>query len=590
MKKFLAINADLDVRWVSLAVMSLCLLLVLSVGSRETLAAETNLAADNAELAELSEVLLRIDALSPLIARFEAAYVDTPPDDVFTRTVIDARLDRAWSSMVTEIHHAARLVRELEYSELVDPKQQENVERLLVSVPQVAFAMLDRLLGQVSLPTRDQSAAEQAAIFANANIDTDRVDALFDQVLENLALQEQLSLDASEAQAELRRRLEARAAGTSAFLDVSSRDVEALNLQASVLPDDSEVVAQLAVARQRVALSVDVLRSVVEKMRPLGLDTRDYETQLIARTGEITTDVLDLSVLSSLAASAWQSLKDWFVENGASLFFSFLIFLLIVFVTFKVATVVQRLVTLGLERDNVHFSQLLKRMIVSAARGLIIALGLLIAVSQLGISLGPLLAGLGIAGFVIGFALQDTLSNFASGMMILFYRPFDVGDVVEAGGVFGTVNHMSLVNTTILTFDNQTLVVPNNKIWGDVIKNLNSQKQRRVDMMFGIGYADDIPNAERLLNEIVTSHESVLAHPEPVIRLHELGESSVNFVVRPWVNSADYWSVYWDITREVKIRFDAEGVSIPFPQRDVHLYTEGVGTQEPSQLELAKSK
>ena len=262
------------------------------------------------------------------------------------------------------------------------------------------------------------------------------------------------------------------------------------------------------------------------------------------------------------------------------MFFSFLIFLLIVFVTFKAASVVQRLVTLGLERGNVHFSQLLKRMIVSAARGLIIALGLLIAVSQLGISLGPLLAGLGIAGFVIGFALQDTLSNFASGMMILFYRPIDVGDVVEAGGVFGTVNHMSLVNTTILTFDNQTLVVPNNKIWGDVIKNLNSQQQRRVDMMFGIGYADDIPHAERLLNEIVASHESVLAHPEPVIRLHELGESSVNFVVRPWVNSADYWSVYWDITREVKIRFDAEGVSIPFPQRDVHLYTEAVGTRE----------
>ena len=207
-------------------------------------------------------------------------------------------------------------------------------------------------------------------------------------------------------------------------------------------------------------------------------------------------------------------------------------------------------------------------------------LGLLIAVSQLGISLGPLLAGLGIAGFVIGFALQDTLSNFAAGMMILFYRPFDVGDVVEAGGVFGTVNSMSLVNTTILTFDNQTLVVPNNKIWGDVIKNLNSQRQRRVDMMFGVSYADDIPLVERLLNEVVASHELVLAHPEPVIRLHELGDSSVNFIVRPWVNSEDYWAVYWDITREVKMRFDAEGVSIPFPQRDVHLYTESAGFQE----------
>ena len=497
---------------------------------------------------------------------------------------------RAWSSMVVEIHRAARLMHKFEDTGLVGLEQRETVEGLLASVPQVAFAMLDRLSREVSLPTRDQSAAEQAAVFANANIDTDRVDALFDQVLENLALQEQFSLDASETTAELRRRLEARAAGTSAFLDVSSRDVDALNLQASVLPDDSEVAAQLPVARQRVALSVNVLRGMVEKMRSLGLETREYETQLIARTGEITTDVLDVSVLGSLAARAWVSVKDWLAENGAGLFFSLLVFLLIIYVTFKVAGLIQRLVMLGLDRANVQMSQLLKRMVVSAARGVTIALGLLIAMSQLGISLGPLLAGLGIAGFVIGFALQDTLSNFASGMMILFYRPFDVGDVVEAGGVFGTVNHMSLVNTTILTFDNQTLVVPNNKIWGDVIKNLNSQRQRRVDMMFGIGYADDIPHAERLLNEIVVSHESVLAYPEPVIRLHELGESSVNFVVRPWVNSVDYWTVYWDITREVKIRFDAEGISIPFPQRDVHLYNESAGLQESSRAEPEKSK
>ena len=252
-----------------------------------------------------------------------------------------------------------------------------------------------------------------------------------------------------------------------------------------------------------------------------------------------------------------------------------LIFALIIYATFKVASIVQRLTTLALDRGAGQLSQLLKRMIVSASRGVIIALGTLIGLSQLGISLGPLLAGLGIAGFVIGFALQDTLSNFASGLMILFYRPFDVGDVVEVGGVFGTVNHMSLVNTTILTFDNQTLVVPNNKIWGDVIKNLNSQRQRRVDMMFGIGYADDIPKAEAVLKDIIADHPSVLEHPEPIIRLHELGDSSVNFIVRPWVRSENYWDVYWDVTREVKMRFDAEGISIPFPQRDVHIYNEG---------------
>ena len=133
---------------------------------------------------------------------------------------------------------------------------------------------------------------------------------------------------------------------------------------------------------------------------------------------------------------------------------------------------------------------------------------------------------------------------------------------------------MSLVATTILTLDHQTLVIPNSKIWGDVIKNVTAQKERRIDMVFGISYSDDIPHAERVLGEILGNHEKVLEDPEPIVRLHNLGESSVDFVVRPWVKTDDYWDVYWDITREVKMRFDAEGISIPFPQRDVHVIGE----------------
>jgi small conductance mechanosensitive channel len=134
------------------------------------------------------------------------------------------------------------------------------------------------------------------------------------------------------------------------------------------------------------------------------------------------------------------------------------------------------------------------------------------------------------------------------------------------------VNHMSLVNTTILTFDNQTIVVPNSKIWGDVIKNVTAQTMRRIDMVFGISYTDDIPKTERILQEILDSQEAVLDDPEPIVRLHELGDSSVNFVVRPWVETGDYFETYWAITRAVKMRFDEEGISIPFPQTDVHLY------------------
>jgi len=155
--------------------------------------------------------------------------------------------------------------------------------------------------------------------------------------------------------------------------------------------------------------------------------------------------------------------------------------------------------------------------------------------------------------------------------MILAYRPFDVGDFVEAAGVTGRVKDMNLVSTRILTLDHQTLIVPNSKIWGDVIRNVTAQPMRRVDMVFGISYRDEIPKAERVLGEIVAAHGKVLDDPAPVIKVHTLNDSSVDFIVRPWARTEDYWDVYWDITREVKMRFDREGISIPFPQRDVHL-------------------
>ena len=323
-----------------------------------TIAAESTQEAEpgTEQLAQLEDAFAQIDAVQPLVTQLEEAYAAAPADDVLTRTVIDARLDRAWNSLVSEIHRAAGLVQTGEANGVDLAEARARVETLLAFVPTETFQLLDRLSGEVSLPTRDQAAAEQSAIFAQASIAIDRVDALYDQLLENLALQEQFSLDVSGATAELRSRLEGRAAGTSAFLDVSSRDVEALSTQSAVLPDDAEVAARLAVARQRVALSADVLRSVIEQMQSQELDTKAYEAQLITRTGEITTDVLDLSVLADLARAAWDSVADWFAENGASLIFSLLIFLVIVYATFKVAAIAQRLLTMALDRGNVQLS------------------------------------------------------------------------------------------------------------------------------------------------------------------------------------------------------------------------------------------
>lgn len=254
------------------------------------------------------------------------------------------------------------------------------------------------------------------------------------------------------------------------------------------------------------------------------------------------------------------------------------IFLGTLFVFWVLARLARRMVRRALTSDRIKGSRLLEQTLVSITGKVVLLIGLIVALSFVGLRLGPVLAGLGIAGFVLGFALQDSLANFAAGTMILLYAPFDVGDAVEVAGATGVVDSMSLVSTTIRTFDNQRVIVPNNKIWGDVIKNITAEATRRVDMVFGIGYDDDIPAAERHLARIVEDHPKILEDPAPVIKLTELADSSVNFIVRPWCATADYWDVRWDITREVKLVFDEEGISIPFPQRDVHLHPAGAAS------------
>ena len=221
---------------------------------------------------------------------------------------------------------------------------------------------------------------------------------------------------------------------------------------------------------------------------------------------------------------------------------------------------------------HLNWSALLERFINKLVKRSILFIGLLIALSSIGVNVGAILALIGGGAFIIGFALQDTLGNFAAGLMLLVYRPFDVGDVVETAGVMGKVDNVSLVSTSIRTPDNKVILVPNKSVWGQVITNATASNERRVDMVFGIGYGDDMAKAQKILEGILAQHDKVLETPAPVIKVNELADSSVNFVCRPWSKTADYWDVYWDVTRKVKEEFDAQGISIPFPQQDIHLH------------------
>jgi small conductance mechanosensitive channel len=194
------------------------------------------------------------------------------------------------------------------------------------------------------------------------------------------------------------------------------------------------------------------------------------------------------------------------------------------------------------------------------------------ALEQLGVNTTSVLAVFAAAGLAVGLALKDSLSNFSAGVMLIIFKPFKVGDFVEAAGISGVVEVIRIFNTQLRTGDNREIIVPNSQIYSGIITNFSVREQRRIDLVIGIGYEDDIRSAKQILEEILQGEERVLKDPAPVILVSELGESSVDLAVRPWVNSADYWDVRSDLLETIKREFDAKGISIPYPQRDVHLH------------------
>lgn len=200
------------------------------------------------------------------------------------------------------------------------------------------------------------------------------------------------------------------------------------------------------------------------------------------------------------------------------------------------------------------------------------ALVVITAIQKLGVPTTSFVAVIGAAGLAVGFALQGSLSNFAAGVLLIIFRPFKVGDFVEAGGTSGTVEEIAVFATTMKTGDNKRIIIPNSNITGSNITNYSANPTRRVDMVFGIGYGDDIKMARDVLQGLVDADDRILKDPAPTIAVSELADSSVNFIVRPWVKSGDYWAVLFDMTEAVKLAFDAKGISIPFPQTDVHIH------------------
>ena len=246
----------------------------------------------------------------------------------------------------------------------------------------------------------------------------------------------------------------------------------------------------------------------------------------------------------------------------------------IALVIFVVGRIVAKIISNGIRKlmHTREVDQILESFVGNLSYWLLMTFVIIATIGQLGIQTTSLIAIMGAAGLAVGLALQGSLANFAAGVLIVMFRPYRVGDFVEAAGIAGVVEQVQILTTVLKTGDNKQIVVPNGQIMGSIITNYSANETRRVDMVVGVSYADDIDKVRATIKDIIESDDRILKDPECQIAVSELADSSVNFNVRPWVKTADYWGVKLDFTEAVKKRFDKEGISFPFPQQDVHLY------------------
>lgn len=266
----------------------------------------------------------------------------------------------------------------------------------------------------------------------------------------------------------------------------------------------------------------------------------------------------DLNLVSGLVG---QYALPW----AKNIFFALLIFIIGRITVKIIVSFASRLMHKG------GMDDILRRFILSIVKSVLLLFVVIASLEQLGLDTTSLVALLGAAGLAVGLALKDSLANFSAGVMLIIYRPFTKGDYVEAGGTQGTVEEITLLTTMFATPDNKQVIVPNAAVFSGVITNYSAKPVRRVDMTFGVGYADDLKQAKGIIENILANDPRVLKDPAPTVAVGELADSSVNFVVRPWCNTADYWSLFFDTTEKVKQAFDEQNISIPFPQMDVHV-------------------
>ncbi len=291
---------------------------------------------------------------------------------------------------------------------------------------------------------------------------------------------------------------------------------------------------------------------------------------LLAAASSLPAETTDSSTDSSASDGLVAEALQWLTTNGPTFLMNILAVIVILLIAKVVIGIVRKLVTGALERST-KLNDMLKTFLVNIIGKVLWVVTWVLALENLGFDMAAVIAGLGVSGLILGFAFQDTLSNFAAGVMLIANDPFQAGDYVEAGGHAGTVKEVSIVATKLLTPDNKLIILPNKVVWGAPITNYSSTGTRRVDMAVGISYSADITKAKEVIMGILKADERVIADPAPMVEVVEMADSSINLVVRPWSKTADYWGLYFAMQQKIKEALDQAGIEIPFPQRVVHM-------------------
>lgn len=374
-----------------------------------------------------------------------------------------------------------------------------------------------------------------------------------------------IDLDVSYALSTAKTRVQQQADTLSGLIGLNEDKLLQLEKKKAVVRSESStgeaLISQAAILNLEIQEYANRLQTQVTLLNDLGLSSALHKKTLIQARDTVSREIFDSKVISHLITEWWLDVKTWLRRSAPSVVGNIVTFIGILVISYLLSRLGRQLMRVSITRSRPDMSALAQSFLIVSTGRLILLLGIIYALAKLGLQIGPLLAGLGIMGFVIGFALQETLANFASGLMILIYRPYDVGDKIQVAGIKGRVRHMTLVTTTVFTSENHHLTIPNNKIWKDIINNVTSQSLTRLDIIFAVPFHADSKMVLKAITDELSENKVVDQDKIKQARICELGESELKYIARFWVASSDVDEAKWSIAEGLKGRFDQLGVS-----------------------------